>query len=89
LVPEFEFARTPLLTVQVDPPSEGPQYQMIPLKRHHELVFVYLTYSPPGTALVSFKCVAVDTIEERFFVLDEICSWLKIGENGRDTILLW
>jgi hypothetical protein len=33
-------------------------------------------------APVSFKCVAVDTIEERFFVLDETCLWLHLGQSS-------
>jgi hypothetical protein len=93
LIPEFACANPLLLPFQVDPPTERPQYQKILPRRHHTLVFVYLTYFSPiplGLGQVSFKCVAVNTIEERFFVLDETCSSLQFGQSslGRKALCL-
>jgi hypothetical protein len=79
------------LTVQFDL-AFAPLRPILSTWRHSRL-YVYATYSPPITTFegpfpVSFKCLNVCDIEQRFSIFDEHTHWQSIGKGSHGFLSL-
>jgi hypothetical protein len=71
-------------------------FPVVAPRRAQNRIYVYATYFPPLPALppgeetlpVSFKCVAVDTVEHRFSILDETLEWATVGKGCGPRVFL-